>query len=73
MPRNIFFRDFTLCKAGLLVGLISLAGWMGEVPNVATAKADPAPERVETLTILPAALIFWQVHCDKEKWVGIAL
>lgn len=36
MTRNIFYRDFTLCKAAALVGLIGAALMLGGVP-----KADP--------------------------------
>ena len=39
MPRNVFYRDFTICKAVALVALMGLAIAMGGVPKASSALA----------------------------------
>ena len=61
-------RNFTLCKAALLVALLALAGWMGEVPvNHAAAQDTADPHR-----LVPATLDAADADCD-SAWKGIAL
>ncbi|MFW2541867.1 hypothetical protein ACN2XU_04435 [Primorskyibacter sp. 2E107] len=64
MARNVFYRDFTACKALALVTLMAIAALMGEMPHPASGEVrveNPVKERV-----LPAFLQFG-VDCDKAE------
>ena len=41
MKKNIFYRDFTICKAVALVALMGLAAALGGVPSNHVAEAQP--------------------------------
>ena len=69
MPRNVFYRDFTICKAVALVALMGLAAAMGGVPHTETDVAKAAPAEAQ---IIPAMVYkFWD-ECETEQ-VGIDL
>ncbi|CUH77588.1 hypothetical protein [Tropicibacter naphthalenivorans] len=62
MTRNMFYRDFTLCKATALVGLMALAAALGGVPH---PHLDQAGAEFESY-IQPVYLIE-QSDCDSAK------
>ncbi|MBO9464714.1 hypothetical protein J7443_05700 [Tropicibacter sp. R15_0] len=64
MVRNVFFRDFTLIKAGLLTVLIGIAAFAGEVPGATNGFA--AEEGVGKARILPAVIHILGVDCENE-------
>ncbi|WP_417205434.1 hypothetical protein [Antarctobacter sp.] len=52
MPKNVFYRDFTICKAVALVALMGLAVALGGVPKSSTAYAGaelPAAEVIPAM------------------------
>lgn len=73
MARNMFYRDFTLCKAAALGGLIGLAMLMGGVrSNTGLAGGDTGYlMEIEGRHIVPVTVIN-DKDCDTEK-TGIAL
>ena len=66
MRRNLFYRDFTLCKAALLAGLIGVAAWVGDVPMQERATAAGAEDTPRVV------FVRFGTECDKE-WSGITL
>ena len=69
MPRNVFYRDFTICKAVALAGLIGLSVALGGVPD---SKAASAGADMPEAHVIPAMLLRAWTDCDSEK-TGIAL
>ncbi|MBV7393181.1 hypothetical protein [Mameliella sediminis] len=64
MTKNVFFRDFTICKAVALVALMGLAAALGGVPKGGTALAETATSEAK---LIPATVYkFWD-ECDTEK------
>jgi hypothetical protein len=55
MARNMFYRDFTLCKAAALVALIGLAAALGGVPH-ASEMAKQAPDGDNEARLLSATV-----------------
>ncbi len=79
MKQHVSYRNFTLCKAGLLAGLIGLAALLGEVPRAVPALAD-THQAVPSERVMPAAFILFGKSCDDqapdmapEKASGVAL
>ncbi|BBU56372.1 MULTISPECIES: hypothetical protein [Mameliella] len=69
MKKNIFYRDFTICKAVALVVLMGLAAALGGVPSNRVAETRP---ELSEARIIPAMVYqFWD-ECDREK-VGVDL
>ncbi len=69
MPKHIFYRDFTICKAIALVGLMALAAALGGVPR---AETDVAKATVQEAQIIPVMVYkFWD-DCETEQ-VGVDL
>ena len=69
MKKNIFYRDFTICKAVALVALMGLAAALGGVPSNHVAEAQPDLSKPQ---VIPAAVYkFWE-ECDREK-IGVSL
>ncbi|GAA4229733.1 hypothetical protein J4E08_03390 [Sagittula sp. NFXS13] len=64
MVRNIFYRDFSLCKAAALVGLIGAAMMLGSVPK---AEPDIAEEMDASLRMLPVALHIPHSDCAEAQ------
>ncbi|WP_425070295.1 hypothetical protein [Sagittula sp. S175] len=69
MTHNIFYRDFTLCKAAALVGLIGAALMLGGVP-----KADPdvAGALASSERVMPVVWRVLQSDCDQTQ-TGVSL
>ena len=69
MTHNIFYRDFTLCKAAALVGLIGAALMLGGVP-----KADPdvAGALASSERVMPVAYHVLDSDCDQTQ-AGVRL
>lgn len=72
MARNIFYRDFTLCKAAALVALIGLAAALGGVPH-ASDMADMEPDIEYEARLLPATLYAHHVACPHAASGGVNL
>ena len=72
MARNIFYRDFTLCKAAALVALIGLAAALGGVPH-ASDLADNEPDIEHEARVMPATIFVQHVVCPDAAKTGIAL
>jgi len=70
MTRNVFFRDFTTCKAVALVGLIGLALVLSATAKPASELAQ-APE-VEAPQVMPVVYTIFEKDCDTDK-VGVDL
>ncbi|MGP6086248.1 hypothetical protein [Antarctobacter jejuensis] len=69
MPKNVFYRDFTICKAVALVALMGLAAALGGVPHADSGVAEAATPEAR---VIPAMVYkFWD-ECDTEE-VGVAL
>lgn len=49
MSKNVFYRDFTICKAVALVALMGLAVAMGGVPKASTSFAGTEPAEAELI------------------------
>ncbi len=56
MTRHIFFRDFTLCKAGLLAALMGLAVFSGSDTDRFAASAIQDQAEQDKAKVLPAVL-----------------
>lgn len=69
MPRNVFYRDFTILKAVALVGLIGLSVALGGVPGNSSVSAEVDASEAR---LIPAMLQKVWSDCDAEK-VGIDL
>ncbi|KUF08822.1 hypothetical protein [Pseudoponticoccus marisrubri] len=69
MQRNIFHRDFTLCKAVALVVLIGLATFLRDVPASAP---DLAGTEAEGARIVPAMVLKFWGDCPEDD-TAIAL
>lgn len=69
MKKNIFYRDFTICKAVALVALMGLAAALGGVPSKRVAEAQPELSEPQ---VIPATIYkFWdECACDK---IGVNL
>lgn len=67
MPRNVFYRDFTICKAIALIALIAVAAMIDEVPRQAPALAQAGQAQV-----IPAMIHEVWTGCDDAK-MGINL
>ncbi|WP_094021855.1 hypothetical protein [Maliponia aquimaris] len=68
MPRNVFYRDFTICKAVALVALMGLALMLG-VPDRQQALTDD--ETTEAM-LIPAAVYSAWTDCDPAQ-AGVEL
>lgn len=69
MPRHVFYRDFTICKAVALVGLIGVALAMGSVPQTAPVQAEAEASQAR---IIPAMVLkIWDDCPDKENSVDL--
>lgn len=69
MRKNIFYRDFTICKAVALVGLMGLAIALGGVPTNKTGLATAEPAEAQ---VIPALVYKVWDDCETEK-VGVDL
>ncbi|MBV2360887.1 hypothetical protein KUH32_14055 [Thalassococcus sp. CAU 1522] len=69
MKSNVFYRDFTLCKAALLAGLIGAAALMGEMPHPSQDHVDIEPAEARIVPV--KLLIFWK-DCDETE-TGVTL
>lgn len=65
MTRNVFYRDFTLCKAAALVGLIGAALVLGGVPKAEPDMAEAAD--IQTVMLIPAVLSAPDLGCDPHE------
>ncbi|AUC55405.1 MAG: hypothetical protein ACU0CC_04745 [Sagittula sp.] len=65
MTRNVFFRDFTLCKAAALVGLIGAALVLGGVPKAEPDMAGAA--EANAVLLVPAVLSAPDLGCDPHE------
>ncbi|EBA09054.1 hypothetical protein [Sagittula stellata] len=65
MTRNVFYRDFTLCKAAALVGLIGAALVLGGVPKAEPDMAEAAD--IQTVLLIPAVLSAPDLGCDPHE------
>ncbi|ETA51492.1 hypothetical protein [Ponticoccus alexandrii] len=72
MARNLFYRDFTLCKAAALVALIGLAAALGGVPH-ASDLADNEPDIEHEARVMPATLLTQLAACPEAAKVGVRL
>ncbi|WP_299928350.1 hypothetical protein [uncultured Pelagimonas sp.] len=63
MTRNLFQRDFTLARAGILAVLIAAAAFVGDVPG---ATNDVAMETDRPARILPAVIHLFGADCDTD-------
>lgn len=69
MARNLFRRDFTLARAGLLSVLMAAATFVGELPG---ATQDVALEGEHRARILPAVIHLFGADCaDDEQGVQL--
>lgn len=73
MARNIYYRDFTLCKAAALVLLIGLAVALGGVPHEARDMAETGPDMEQEARMMPATLLGFEALCDAAETSGIRL
>jgi hypothetical protein len=67
MAHNVFYRDFTLCKAFALVGLIGLALMLSLVPDTTPDLAEDAQEA----QVIPVVYRVFDHNCDAD--VGVKL
>ncbi len=63
MTRNLFQRDFTLARAGVLAVLIAAAAFVGDVPGATT---DVAKEGENRARIIPAVIHLFGADCEAD-------
>ncbi len=70
MTRNVFFRDFSICKAVALVGLIGMALALGAMRD---AKPVLAETGAEGARIVPVVYTLFVKDCDTHEETGVDL
>ncbi len=67
MARNVFYRDFTLCKAFALVGLIGLAMMLSLMPDTTPDLAEDDQEA----RVIPVVYRVFDHNCDADTGVSL--